>query len=80
MSLEGEIYMIEKELVVIECLSKIVSVKIEKDMKLIDDLGLNSLQLISVMFNIEKKGLFFKKEFYNSIETVEDLINNLEVK
>ena len=72
--------MIEKELVVIECLSKIVSVKIEKDMKLIDDLGLNSLQLISVMFNIEKKGLFFKKEFYNSIETVEDLINNLEVK
>ena len=71
--------MIDKEQIIIECLNKEYDGIISKDMKLIEDLGLNSLQLITILFDLEEKGLSFKRGFYKCIDTVNDLINNTEV-
>ena len=68
--------------IVIEEIKKVVGddVIINDDSLLVDDLGINSFRAITILMNLDKKGIVFKNEDIPWLNTFSDLMNALKVK
>jgi acyl carrier protein len=72
----------DKKEIIYEVVNKYknTDIEINDDLKLKEDLGINSIEGLKIMLDLEEKGLSFVGGNIGSINTISDLINVLKVK